>query len=194
MPRHKFKNLNSILSSLGISSRKFTPTSQTTPTAENTTYRKHTTKREQSELFDFLALIKKWDDIIGQRIAQNSIPLKLTRGTLHVLTNHAAYSSVISFMEEKIKENIITYFPSLIGKVDNIKFQVNSAFFEKQKAIGMRSKVVKTLSTNQPMHLQSPAYKKLKKEADSIFQDVSDKETKEALTSIFFQNRNRKEG
>ncbi|HLE10473.1 MAG: hypothetical protein A2504_16170 [Bdellovibrionales bacterium RIFOXYD12_FULL_39_22] len=182
MAQHNFKHLNSIFSSLGI----------TAPSYEKSG-RGRLKKNTSEELFDFLSLIKHWEEIVGQRIAQNSIPLKLTKGTLTILTDHSAYSSMVSFLDEKIRTNITEMFPMLRGKIDNIKFQVNSAHFSEQQA-----KFINICANNQKrqssfkMHSQSPEYKRLKKEADALLAQIEDCDLKETLTSIFLQNRDSK--
>ncbi|MEI8347956.1 MAG: DUF721 domain-containing protein, partial [Pseudomonadota bacterium] len=62
-------------------------------------------------VFDFLQLLEAWPDIVGERAAQFTHPLKNTGGVLTILTGHPVFAQQLSFMEEKIKENIYARFP-----------------------------------------------------------------------------------
>lgn len=141
-----------------------------------------------AESFDFLTLIKQWEEIVGPRLAKYTIPLKNQKKILTILSYHSSYSQQLSFMERQLVEKIIESFPQLKNKIDRIKFIVNTSYFEQQKVI--MNKKIGHQSTSEPtLHPQSPQYKTLKKEADSLLEEVHDNELKETLTSLYLQSR-----
>ena len=52
--------------------------------------------------FDFLELIKAWEEIIGKNFAKKTIPLKHKGETLTILTEHSSYSAQLKFLESAI--------------------------------------------------------------------------------------------
>ncbi|WP_164848228.1 DUF721 domain-containing protein [Halobacteriovorax sp. HLS] len=148
-----------------------------------------------NETFDFFALIEAWPEIVGPRIGKYTIPLKNQNNCLTVLTNHSAFSQELGFLEEEIKNKIITRFNSLKGKISRINFIYNSHHFTTQ--VDMAAKFVKNKPKEREVkeeiifHKFSPQYKKLKAQADELFNDLDDLELKESLTSIFIQNKSK---
>lgn len=137
--------------------------------------------------FDFLNLIKNWEKIVGAKFSKTTIPLSNQYGNLVILTNHPAISQNLSFLEEDIKKNIFKEFPTLVGKINRIYFQTNSAFFEKKMEEALK-RGHGTDKNGPSLHPYSPKYLKLKREADQIFQDIDDEELKNLLISIYIQN------
>ncbi len=146
-----------------------------------------------SELFDFLSLIEKWEDIVGAKLAKVTVPLKNQRKTLTILTNHSAYSQSLSFMEDTLKKKILKIFPELRGRITKFNFIVSTEHFDKQRHdLLRRTQVHKTEKKqdkkNNEYHPQSPQFKKLRVQAENEFKDIEDKEIKEKLISIFIQS------
>ncbi len=138
---------------------------------------------QNSEIFDFLTLIKDWDQIVGERLAKVTVPLKINYKTLYILTNHAAFSSTLSFMAEPIKKNISKRFPSLKNTINSLYFQVNSEFFDQKikhiKPLKEKKKDIKKL------HPYDPEFKKIKTQADHEFSNIKDDVCKTALQSLY---------
>jgi hypothetical protein len=138
---------------------------------------------------DFLALIKEWPNIVGEKNALISIPLRNSNKILYILTQHPAHSQQLSFLEEIIKEKVIEKFPSLKKTVKSLKFVTNSAFFkEKEKAYKIKETSNKKNTNKKLFHNYSPQVIKLKKQANEAFGNIEDQEVKERLISIFIQS------
>lgn len=146
-----------------------------------------------SEFFDFLTLIARWNEVVGDKLAKVTVPLKNQNKTLTILTNHSGYSQSLSMMEETIKAKIFAIFPELKGKVGRLNFIVSTQHFDKQRAdllqraSSHKSEAIEKKKA-QTLHPQSPQYKKLKKEALEQFSDL-DEDLKEQMVSIYIQNK-----
>ncbi|MCK5073695.1 MAG: DUF721 domain-containing protein [Bacteriovoracaceae bacterium] len=149
-------------------------------------------KNKYEESFDFLKLIKAWPEIVGNKLAEHTVPLKNTYKTLTILANHPAFATELSFMEEILKKKIFEHFPGLRPNISRIKFQTGNRFFEnKKKLMEKSSGNHQNKRKNTTLHPYSPQFRLLKEEACEIFKDVTDNELKETLTSIFIQNRSK---
>lgn len=149
-------------------------------------------KYSADEAFDFLALIHAWPEVIGQRLAQNTIPLKNTRRTLTILTNHPAYSEQLKFMEVQLLQKIKKRFPSLQNSLRTLYFKTDSTFFHKQKVLAEERSSgdkVHQEKMDKAFHKFSPEYRRLKKEADLEFENIESDEMREKLISIYIQSR-----
>ncbi|MEC7277303.1 MAG: DUF721 domain-containing protein [Bdellovibrionota bacterium] len=155
-------------------------------------------RNKGSELFNFLDLIARWEEVVGTRMAKVTVPLKNQGKTLTILTNHSAYSQQLSMLEETLKKKIIATFPELRDKVQYLKFQVSTQHFDKEREdllkranAGHENKEkVQKLKQN-ILHPQSPQYKALRQEALNELGDLVglDDETKERMVSIYIQNK-----
>jgi hypothetical protein len=141
--------------------------------------------RFQNESFNFLALIQCWPEIIGPRLSKHTLPLKLTNRNLVVVTNHAAYSTQLSFISEQLKKKIINKFPQLGHQVQTISYCCNQQLFNKQQTTK-----VKPAPPTKPggLHPLSPQYRELNKQAENLFKQIKDPEMKQSLISIYIQN------
>lgn len=185
--KNNFKQLGKLLKE-GLSSQDVNSRHKFTFNSPKPNFKKQNT----DEAFDFLALIQAWPEVIGPRLSKHTIPLKNTRRSLTILTNHPAYSEQLKFMEVQLLNKIKARFPSLQGSLRTLYFKTDSTFFQKQKAIaeerqgGSKQHEVKM---EKAFHKFSPEYRKLKAEADIEFKDVESDEVKERLTSIYIQLR-----
>lgn len=139
-----------------------------------------------SDIFDFLALINSWPEIVGQRLSAHTIPLKLNTKSLTILTDHPVYAQQLSFMEKILIDKIIAKFPILQSEVKRIYFKADNDYFQKK----VSTKIVKEKkkeTSEKKWHPQSPEYKLAVKEADELLKDIADDEIKEKLKSIFLQ-------
>ncbi len=145
----------------------------------------------KGESFDFLNLIDSWSEIVGERLAKHTIPLKNNSGYLTILTNHSAFSQQLSFMDDVIKTKIIKRFPALTGKIKKITFQTSSSHFD-QKTETLNKRVKKSTEKVEIPHKYSPLYKKLYAEALEQFNEIHDAELKEQFISIYIQQESSK--
>lgn len=155
--------------------------------------------RYKDDVFDFLKLVHGWEEIVGPRLSELSIPLKNQRQRLTILVKHATLSSHLSFLETEIIKKIEKTYPALLGKIKKLSFQVDTTYFDQylekikiqklSRKSGRESKETKARETVEKTHLHpySPEYRKLKKEALEFFGGIEDPEQREILSSLFFQ-------
>lgn len=58
------------------------------------------------EKLDERAIVSLWDNMVGGMIAHRTISLRLRRGKLRIKVDSAPLRQELSFMREKMKENI----------------------------------------------------------------------------------------
>lgn len=186
--KNGFKQLGKLLKD-GLSS------SDLTKNHKFSYYSKKTNKPGSDEAFDFLKLIQKWPEVIGQGLAKHTIPLKNTRRSLTILTDHPAYSEQLKFMEVQLLTKIKEKFPSLEGSLRTLYFKTDSTYFQKQKQMAQERAGldhVQEEKIEKAFHQYSPEYRKLKAQAEVEFQDIESEEVRERLTSIYIQSRQTK--
>ena len=132
------------------------------------------------EGFDFFALIEKWPDIVGEMMAEQSLPLRLKNKTLFILTRHPAYAEKLKFLEKPLIAKISVIFPLAAPMIQKISFESNEAFFI-QKQATLPKKEIPTI------HKYSPEYRKFRAEAELLFKDVENLEEKERWISLYIQ-------
>lgn len=154
-------------------------------------------KGRESELFDFLELIARWPEIVGDKLSKVTVPLKHQGDSLTLLTNHSAYSQQLNLLEETLKVKIFRIFPNLQGKIKKFRFIVSTQHFDKQReellqrANSNQTKTKKAQKQNH-LHPQSPEFKKLKKEAIEEFSGIEEdmeKDLSDSLISLYIQQR-----
>lgn len=138
--------------------------------------------------FDFLELIKAWEEIIGKNFAKKTIPLKHKGDTLTILTEHSSYSAQLKFLEKPLIEKIGRKFEGFQGKIKRINFQSNTTIFkEKMQVLNRQIQKENAPEAAPPLHPQSPEYHRLKQQADQTLGELEDEELKKSLESIFIQ-------
>ena len=147
----------------------------------------HDIKRDEMHsfylTFDFLDLIKKWPQIVGEKLSAVTSPLKIRQDTLFIITKHPSYSEHLSFLSEDIKKQVFVSFPNLKPIIKKLGFQTQESFFL-QKEIKDQA-----IAAIPKLHPQSPKYKILNQEAQKLFADVEDPDVKAMLISIYIQSR-----
>ncbi len=143
---------------------------------------------KNNDAIDFIDFIKKWNQIVDLKIAAVSMPLNIKKGNLTILTNHPTTSETILFNKHRYQEKIHSLFPKF--KITNFHFICQPNFFKENKndIFQAKSKEVKVEKINpKEWHPLDPNYKRVKKEADIMFNDISDLDLKDSLTSLFLQ-------
>jgi len=140
-------------------------------------------------MFDFIHLVKQWEDVVGKMLAQNTIPLKISFGTFYILSKHAVFSQELNFMVPMIIAKIEMKFPFFKGKIKKIRFSVGKFSSEEFNAMN-DSHVENTENTLEKpkIHKFNPKYIAKKAEAEEFFSDVDDPEIKELLVAIRMKN------
>ncbi len=146
-------------------------------------------KLEINDAFNFIELIKIWPEIVGNKIAEHTIPLKNTHNTLVILSNHSVFVQELSFMEVELRKKILIKFPNLAGSIKQLKFIVDSDYFQTQKKF--QQVTVTKKSKYEPPHPFSPEFKKLKIEAEQAMKDIEDPDLKKNLISLYFQAKSK---
>ncbi|MCY4523271.1 MAG: DciA family protein, partial [Halobacteriovoraceae bacterium] len=131
--------------------------------------------------FDFISLVKRWPEIVGKKLAQETIPLKNKQKTLVILTRHPGYAQGLNFMQVALKKKIIEAFPALERSINHIRFQYNPGFFGKKKEQSEKNKEKKIF------HPYSPEHRKLKIQAEELLTDITDPQLKKNLVSLYLQ-------
>lgn len=144
-------------------------------------------KRFNADAFDFLQLVKEWPEIVGPRMANITIPLKVQSKSLVILSSHGAISEQLSFMSEVILEKVKARFPALSHSIFQIKFMTNPAHFQEQKLRAEKQQEKKVKEIEELTHKYSPNDQALLKKANDLFNELEDEDIKKSLTSIFIQ-------
>lgn len=137
------------------------------------------------ECFDFLSLVRQWKIIVGDKLAERTMPQGIYREQLVILTNHPAFAEQMSFMEKALLEKVFKAFPSLNGKLKKITFKYDSRKFDQQ--LEMLDKITKKTEIAKVIHPLSPQYRELRKKALQLFDHVEDEQTREQFISIYIQ-------
>lgn len=143
------------------------------------------------QTFDFINLRKRWNEVIGDRLAHVTSPLKIMKDDLIILSKDSSYSHHISFLSEEIKKNIFSLFPELKAIIKKLKFQTNESYFREKhhQRFGVHEAIHKDLSSTKPqlLHPQNPRYRILMREANELFKDIEDDQLKKTLMSLYLQ-------
>ena len=141
------------------------------------------------EVFDFFQLVAAWPQIVGPRVALQTLPLKNTGTALTILVGHPTYAQQLSFMETSLRQKITALFPSLRQKVQRFFFQTNPRFFREEKE--RQNKILASAKTAHghpaALHPQSPRYQELYAQASAELKNITDQEIKNLLISIYIQ-------
>lgn len=150
-------------------------------------YDSHDLKRENLQsfyqTFDFLELVKKWPEIIGEKLSTVTSPLKIKGDSLIILAKHSGYSNAILDLSEDIKLKIFTLFPALKPIIKKLNFQTQESFFNHVQAQEAKKVVIPK------MHPQDPRFKLVKMEAERLFADVQDEDLRLMMISIYIQTK-----
>lgn len=139
----------------------------------------------QKGLFNFLQLIKDWQSIVGDFMAQNTIPLKIRSGTLIISTKHSIFAQELSFLAPTLLKKIKEKFPELDGKLNKIHFSY-SDFTAKQFDTPQKQKEIN--KPKKEIHRFSPEYQYKVQNAQKLFSDISDDELREQLINFYISN------
>lgn len=139
-------------------------------------------------LFNFLNLIKNWEEIVGKMMANNTIPLKIRSKTLIISTKHAVFAQELSFLAPEILKKVKSKYPELESKLENIKF-IHSSFSAKEYNLSspLKESVAKPRE-KKTLHPYSPQYKERKFKAEQYFKNIEDPEVKELLINFMMEN------
>lgn len=138
--------------------------------------------REDST-FDFIFLLKAWEEIVGKMLAENSLPLKIKGKVLYVSTKHPIFSQEMGFLSVEIMGKIVEKFPVFETLINKIKY-INNEYtrgFPNQAAASFHKKK----QERPKLHPFSPEYKKLNFQAQELFKDIEDDEIRDILKAYY---------
>ncbi len=138
------------------------------------------------DAFDSRLLIKQWPFVVGEKLAQVTLPLKDRRKTLLILSSHAIYSQELKFMEMAILDKIFSLLPKFKRKIQRMSFQTNESLFEEKKK-QFSHVIEKKEKDSCTIHPQSPEYKIYKKEAENISLNIDDRELRDLVISLYIK-------
>lgn len=133
------------------------------------------------EGFDFFALMAAWRDIVGEMLAQDTLPLRLKNRTLFILTRHPAIAANMKYAEKVLLQKIHQRFPLTAKMLEKIAFESNEVFFQEKARPYLKPK-------REPLHRHSPEYKRLRMEAEKLCAEITDAEERERWISLYIQS------
>lgn len=137
------------------------------------------THEERIDL-SFFRLQKDWNKIVGETIAERSIPLKIYQRSLILLTESPHFSQQISFMTSMIIEKIYTSIPKTKRLFTNVRFQSNPELFKRH-----RESPHKVAPANHLIDTSAPAYKRAILDGEKVFDNIVDLELKKILVDLY---------
>ena len=145
------------------------------------------------DVIDFHMLVNDWEEIVGAKLAANTVPLKNQNKTLTILTNHPAYAQQLSFMENVLKEKIFKKHSAFKAHIKKILFKTSTEYFDSKKeelvssAKYHSSKTESKADFKGKLHPQNPEYRKLQKKYEEEFSFLEDDEARQKLISMAIQ-------
>lgn len=138
---------------------------------------------QKEHLFDFIHLVNKWETIVGKMLSDNTIPLKIKRSTLYILTKHSIFSQELSLMSQMIIQKIEENFPYFQGQIKKISFSSGNFSSEEFNQI-KTDKHMEPKKEKEAPHPFDPKFRARKKQLEEMFADVEDEEVKNLLINI----------
>ncbi len=111
--------------------------------------------------WSFIDLIQNWEEIVGHRHRQNSLPLKLTDGCLVILMSHPIVAEQLKMTQLSLIRKIEKSYPSLKNQIVKLGFKTNETIFKGK----LLEEQVNPTSLSSSYHRFSPEIIKLKEKA-----------------------------
>ena len=138
------------------------------------------------DAFDSLMIIREWPFIVGEKLAQVTLPLKGRQKTLLIVSSHAIYAQELKFIEKNILKKIFSVLPKFKKKIQRMSFQTNESFFNEKKKQFSHA-IEKNQQNTSLLHPQSPEYKTYKREAENISLNIEDEELRNLVISLYIK-------
>lgn len=134
-------------------------------------------------LFDFIHLVKAWEEIVGKMLAQNTVPLRIKNNDLYIATKHSIFSQELGFMGPMIIEKIEHMFPSFNGKIKKIRFTHSN--YSSEEFNELKGQKTQNIVKEKPLpHPFDPKFRARKAQVEEMFKDVEDDEVRKLLINI----------
>jgi hypothetical protein len=138
--------------------------------------------------WQFIDLIQGWEKIVGPRLTQSSLPLKLLDGCLVILVSHPIVAEQLKMTQLTLVRKIEKAYPHLKKQILKLGFKTNENIFKQKISSDSTPQQINVeTKTKTKLHRFSPEYLKLKEKANELFSEIDDEELNETLTSIFVQ-------
>jgi len=146
-------------------------------------------KKHQSSVFDFLELLRLWPEIIGERMARVTEPVKINSKKLIIITAHSAFSQQLSMMQSQILQKIKQIYPSAETQIKSLNFVTKDTHFSNKVEDKLSTKATENYRKENKLNKFSPAYRQYLSEANNLFTDIKDQEVKESLIKIYITSK-----
>jgi hypothetical protein len=146
-------------------------------------YKKNRAKQSFDQLMSLINLYNSWSHLIGQFLGENSLPSKIYKNTLYIVTSHQAYAQEIMnyqthIMDKINKSKILSGIP-----IENLKSTYNYKSFQESK-----QKFDEYIHKKQANSSIKQYSKKDIEIAKNEFQDLEDQDLRELMASLYLQN------
>lgn len=146
-------------------------------------------KKHQSSVFDFLELLRLWPEIIGEKIAKVTEPVKINSKKLIIITAHSAFSQQLALMQSQILEKIKKIYPCAESQIKSLSFVTKDTHFANRAEDSLSKKSTDSYKKENKLNQFSPAYRKYLSEANELFKDINDENIKNSLIKIYITSK-----
>ncbi len=116
-------------------------------------------------------VLSVWDEVVGERIAKNSLPKKINRGSLVVITRNPTWTQQLTMMKEKI--------------IDRLNEKLNDDIVKEIRFIqGEIPEESDDSSVKKGAPPGAPPLKEDLKRLEKLTGDIENEELKEAVSSL----------
>ena len=151
---------------------------------------RHSQKTDR--FFDFLMLVKSWPQIVGPKLAKRTLPLRVRRQELFIMTAHPLYAQQLQHFEQDILHKIAALFAN--SRITKIGFQATEYFdvINSQQQTSLQAKDTPTDLDESSFHPYDPKYQSLKKKVQSQLPAIADPELYallEKMNIVYYEQR-----
>ena len=150
----------------------------------------NTPKRKQNNFYGsfyssagIIKLISTWEEVVGKKISEISLPQRITRNCLYIVVNHPTYANHLKLLQEEILEKIYLTNPYLKKQFNQVKFFFSQKAFKEQKTLDIYREDTKPKKID-PIDEEALLRKRIR--AKEKFKDVDD-DFREIFISLYVQ-------
>ncbi len=139
---------------------------------------------KDSSLDEFIHLLQNWENILG-KMGKVTLPLKVTKETLYIISDHPSYSLEIKKNEKSILSKIQRNYPFIGRHLKYTKIQTSKVPILRRQPQEENSQ---STMEQDKFHRFSPQYKALKNKAKNLSESIDDEELKEIFENMVIKN------
>ena len=147
--------------------------------------------KNKKDFFDFLKLIQNWPAIVGDKLARQTLPLKISNGKLFIMTSHPLYAQQLQYFEREMMDKMVELFPHIKKKIRSIGFQATEYFdvIQTQQKVSVENKARGRGEEREEkrFHQFDPKYIKLR---EKVREELSVKEVEDQELSTLLEKMN----